>query len=102
MSGRAVVFSGAPTGQIARALAFQQAGKRDKAERIYRTVLEKDPGAVEAMHLLGLLEHEKGNTDIGMAWLRRAIQHRPTDGYLYLNIGVMLESRYCYPQAVAC
>ena len=99
---RRVVFKGSPTGRIARALAYQQAGDLKRAERIYRKVLDADPANDEALHLLGLLEQERGNSEMALHLLRRAIQFRPTDPYLYLNCGVILETRHCFPQAIAC
>lgn len=101
MSTRKVVFRGSPTGRIADALALQQQGDHKRAERIYERVLRADPANVQALHLLGLLRHQQGRSDEGLSLVRRAIQYAPTEPTLYLNAGVILESRRCYAQALA-
>ena len=43
---------------IRRALQHQQAGQLQKAEVIYRQILEDDPDHVDASHYLRILAHQ--------------------------------------------
>ena len=55
------------------AIQHQQAGRLDQAEDIYRQILVFDPNQIDALHLLGLLSHQMGKSDEGIALIQRAI-----------------------------
>ncbi len=50
-----------------------QAGDLPQAERLYREILQSDPGHCEAMHLLGVLAHQTGNHTQAIELIRAAI-----------------------------
>jgi cytochrome c-type biogenesis protein CcmH/NrfG len=56
------------------AVAKHQAGLHREAEAMYRQVLERDRHHPDALHLLGLLAHETGDSHNGVELIRRAIQ----------------------------
>jgi len=74
------------------AYASHQAGKIDEAERGYRSVVAADPRHADAWHLLGVIEQQRGKSDLAVKHIRRALKlHGPQPAYLS-NLGVALES----------
>jgi protein O-GlcNAc transferase len=92
---------------LQRASVWQQDGDLPKAEEAYRRVLAADPGNPDAMNLLALIHHEKGDRQTAMRLLRAAIAIQPAARF-YTNLGVILAasgdrvgSVAAYRQAVA-
>lgn len=71
------------------ALALQRAGRRAEAEAAYRALLERHPGDVDALHLLGLARQQGGDAKEGEALIRRAIALRDAPVF-HLNLGTLL------------
>lgn len=59
---------------LQQAMAHQQSGRFDQAEQIYRSVLSTDPNCNHAWHLLGLLTHQRGQSEAGAQMIERAVQ----------------------------
>lgn len=57
---------------LQRAHAHWNAGQADQAEQYCQRVLAIWPGQADALHLMGLIAHAYGNTDIAIAHLRQA------------------------------
>ena len=92
---------------FALALAHQQAGRLDDAERIYRRILQADPRHADALHFLGILNHERGNGKLALVLIRQAIAQRPSVPAFHNSLGMVLftqgsldEAAACYAQAV--
>jgi len=62
---------------LSAGLEHQRAGRLDRAERAYRSVLDFDSGQADALNLLGVLEHERGRHVDALSLIRRAVD---TDG----------------------
>jgi Flp pilus assembly protein TadD len=58
---------------IAQARALHQTGALDGAERAYRAIVEADPGAAEAWHLLGVVAVQKGDAAGAEDHIERAL-----------------------------
>ena len=58
---------------IARAIARHQAGDWPEAEHIYRTILAARPDYFDALHLLGVLEAQRGRLTEADRLLSRAL-----------------------------
>ncbi len=69
------------------ALERHQAGELDDAEHVYRAVLESQPTHAEAMHLLGVIEQQRGRHVEAIALFERAIQLRPDAADFRHNLG---------------
>lgn len=72
--------------EMARAVAFEQDGQLDKAEDIYRDVLERDPNHVEAARLLArvAVKHERyGDAEV---FLLRAVSNAPDYGRAWVDL----------------
>ena len=92
----------APLELLARAKALHQAGELREAERVYTGLLERDPGDVECLNLLGLIHADTGRTDTSIQLLRVAIGIAGPEPWLCRNLGIVLERTGDLAGAVAC
>ena len=60
-------------GLLAATQAAHQAGRLDEAESGYRRLLETDPDHADALHLLGVVRHQRGDEGAAVALIGRAI-----------------------------
>lgn len=75
-----------------RAYAAHRDGRLADAERGYRATLAADPVHVDALHLLGVLRHQQGQHAEAADLVRRAVELRPDDAALQLNLGNALKA----------
>jgi tetratricopeptide (TPR) repeat protein len=75
-----------------RAYAAHRDGRLDDAERGYRAALDIDPAHVDALHLLGVLRHQLGQHAEAADLVGRAVDLRPQDAALQLNLGNALKA----------
>ncbi|MDR3100850.1 MAG: tetratricopeptide repeat protein [Paraburkholderia sp.] len=75
-----------------RAYAAHRDGRLDDAERGYRAMLAADPVHVDALHMLGVLRHQQGQHAEAADLVRRAVDLRPDDAALQLNLGNALKA----------
>jgi predicted O-linked N-acetylglucosamine transferase (SPINDLY family) len=69
------------------ALLHYRVGRLDEAERLYREVLARDPGHVQAMFHLGVLALQAGRHDDAIAMLARATALAPDNAACHANLG---------------
>jgi tetratricopeptide (TPR) repeat protein len=77
---------------FARAYAAHRDGRLAEAERDYRATLDADPAHTDALHLLGVLRHQQGRHAEAADLVGRAVQLRPDDAGLQLNLGNALKA----------
>jgi tetratricopeptide (TPR) repeat protein len=98
--------AGEPTGPIAQrfsaALAHQRAGRLAEAERACRQILVIDPDHAQTLHLLGLIEYQRGRSDAGIERIRKAIMRDSRDAAFHHNLGNILRARERHTEALAC
>jgi tetratricopeptide (TPR) repeat protein len=68
-------------------LRCQQEGRLAEAEHIYRTVLSAEPAHPPALHLLGLVLHQLGQSERGLPLLERAAALWPNNVEFHNNYG---------------
>lgn len=66
-----------PAELLAAAIARHRAGRHVDAERLYEAVLADEPENVGALHLLGALRHQMGDSARAVLLVRRAAELRP-------------------------
>ncbi len=78
------------------------------AERVCREILSVDPGYAQTLHLLGLIEHQRGRSDAAVEHIRLAITRDSRDPAFHHNLGNILraldrlaEAINCYERALA-
>jgi tetratricopeptide (TPR) repeat protein len=74
------------------AYAHDRAGRRDRAEVLYRRVLQKAPDHADALHLLGLIAHERGRHQRAIQLIRRAVEILPEFPAAHANLGSALKA----------
>ncbi len=65
-------------------------GRLDEAEALYRKILAADPRHAQALHLLGVLSHQRGNPMAAVDLIGRAISVSAQTPDFYVNRGVAL------------
>jgi protein O-GlcNAc transferase len=94
--------------RLQQALTFQQHGQLDQAESICREILADVPEYFYALHLLGIIESQRGNAPVAAELISKAIKLNPYDPSAHANIGNVLldlkrpeEALACYERALA-
>lgn len=72
-----------------RALSAHRAGHLDAAASLYREVLTHDKRQFAPLHLLGVIEGQRGNLAEGIRQITRALRLDPKSPDAYLNLGRM-------------
>ncbi len=62
----------------------------DAAHQLYSAVIEAVPEHPLALQFLGVLEHQRHNSEVGLSYLRRALEHAPDASGLHQNLGNVL------------
>ena len=74
---------------IASALEHHRAGRLDEAETIYRKILEIDSHCGDALNLLGMVTHARGDHDRAIALVGRAILVDPRNADYHANLAAV-------------
>lgn len=74
---------------LKESLELHRQGRFDEAEQGYRAVLDANPDDAEALHLLGMLRHQRGDSAEGAALLARARVLAPDDANIELSLASM-------------
>lgn len=82
------------------ALDHHSAGRLSEAETLYRRVLDVAPGQPDALHLLGVLTGQLGETDKAAALIESAIAANPGAPDYHINLADLLRRAGRLPQAV--
>jgi Flp pilus assembly protein TadD len=72
------------------AFAHHSNGRLDAAEALYRSVLARDAGNADALHLLGMLLNQRGHHSQAVELIGRAIDHRPQVAEFHNSLGTVL------------
>ncbi len=71
------------------ATRHQNEGKLVEAERLVRQILQSQASNPFALHLLGIIAHQSGNTEDAVKLIGQAIRHHPTVAQFHSNLGEM-------------
>ena len=92
---------------IESAINDHRAGRTDAAEAGYRRVLAMDPMQFDALHLLGVLHHERGEYRVAIELITRAVAQEPLAypaffnmGRAYIALDDLDKARACFAQAI--
>ncbi|SMF91996.1 Flp pilus assembly protein TadD, contains TPR repeats [Azospirillum oryzae] len=77
---------------LREALAHHRAGDLDGAERAYRAMLAADGANADALHLLGVLHHQRGRDADAVRLIGQAIARRPKMAEQHANLGLALHA----------
>ncbi len=82
------------------AVTHHRAGDLDAAEKIYRDVLKGDEKNADALHLLGLVLHQRGKNADAAELIERAIAIRPKQAEYAYNLGKVRAAQEHWSAAV--
>ncbi len=75
---------------FATAAASHQVGDLERAETLYRRILEVDPTHADAAHFLGLVRHQRGDHELAVELISQAVELMPNRADYRNNLGVVL------------
>jgi tetratricopeptide (TPR) repeat protein/SAM-dependent methyltransferase len=81
-----------PDAAFTAALGQHRAGQLGAAERLYREVLARAPRHAPALHFLGVLRHQQGDSVAAVELIGRAIAADGSIPDFHYNLGVILEA----------
>ncbi len=76
---------------IQLALQHHKAGRLQQAEQMYRHILSYDEDNADANHYLGIIACQRGENDIAIQLINKAIQANPNIPATYSNLGNALK-----------
>lgn len=88
--------------KLASALEHHRAGGLNEAEWIYRQILAADSRNADSLHLLGMVEQQRGNYDAARDLIREAIAVDGRQAHYHLNLGTVLETQGKLEEAEQC
>ena len=83
------------------AIEHHEAGRLAEAETTYRHVLSREENHPRALHLLGVLASEKGQTDVAINLISRAIAILPSVPSYHSNLGETFRRAGKFTEAIA-
>lgn len=93
---------------LGQALQLHQSGNRAAAKAAYQSILETTPGNPFALHFLGLLTFQEGDSENAVRLIRNAIRAMPEYveahnnlGNILNGLGLLSESESAYRTAIA-
>ncbi|WP_247887037.1 tetratricopeptide repeat protein [Azospirillum sp. SYSU D00513] len=87
---------------LAEALGHHRAGALDAAETLYRRILDASPGHADALHLLGVLTHQRGHHAEAARLIGEAIRVDGTVADYHRHLGLVLLAMDRAEEAAAC
>jgi tetratricopeptide (TPR) repeat protein len=85
----------------AEGLALHHQGRLEEARERYRKVLGRDPRHFDALHLLGSISAQSGQTELGVSLLKRALHVNPNAALAHCALGVALNELKRCEEALA-
>jgi len=86
---------------LQRGIWNHQNGRLQEAERLYRQVLEQDEKNADALHLLGIVHHQRGDHSRAVDLIEQAIASQPNQAAFHCNIAEAYRSLRQLDKAVA-
>jgi protein O-GlcNAc transferase len=82
------------------ALGLHQAGRLAEAEALYRRILAIQPGHFDALHLLGVIHHQRGEHIAAIRQIDAALKINPAAAAAHNNRGVALAELERFGEAI--
>jgi len=86
---------------LATAVALHRQGRLDAAAQEYRQVLDREPRHFDALHLLGVVQTQRGDCAAALPLLERALRLRPGNADAWVNLGNALREAGRLREALA-
>lgn len=93
-------FDAAPPNPLLElGLAHHEAGRLEQAQAMYRCLLEQQPKNADALHLMGVVEHQRGAHTAAIEYIKRAIELNPHVPLYHNNLGSAYQSLHRFDEA---
>jgi tetratricopeptide (TPR) repeat protein len=83
---------GTPQEVMFRGLQLHRMGNLEGAATLYRSILEREPGHVDTIGLLGMLELQQGRVADAIELMQRAVTIRPEFATIHMQLGLLWQS----------
>ena len=83
------------------AVQHHAAGRLPEAERIYRRIVQVDPGQPVALHLLGVVAHQMGNSENSIELILKALAIKPDYADAHSNLAIVFKDKGRLNEAAA-
>jgi tetratricopeptide (TPR) repeat protein len=102
---RAAVARNAPSVQklvrmLHDAVAAQRAGQVETAAKLYTAVLRERPDEFNALHMLGLIDYQRGRLPEAARLITAALRSEPNSADAWSNLGLVLHAQDEYAKAL--
>lgn len=87
---------------LAAAMEMHQAGKLDQAAQLYQEVLGQEQDNADALHLLGVIHHQKGEHKQAVDLICKAVALRPSIPAYHANLAEAYRALGQFNRAVGC
>ena len=88
-------------GLFAKAVGHHQAGRMTEAEGFYRKILSVDAGHADTLHILGILACQRGNLELAVLMISKAIAQNDGVAAFHANLGIVLKYQGNPDEAIA-
>jgi len=78
---------------LAAALDHHRAGRLAEAEALYRQILAVDARHSDSLHLVGMIEHQRGQHELAISMIRAAIAIDPGVAAYHSNLGSVFQAQ---------
>jgi protein O-GlcNAc transferase len=78
---------------LEQALSHHRAGRLGEAEALYRQILADDARHADSLHLLGMLEDQRGDREAAVSMIGQAIAIDPNVAAFHSNLGTVLQAQ---------
>ncbi len=89
-------------GPLHEAFEHHRAGRLDVAETMYRGIVAREPRSADALHLLGMVLWQRGDTEGAAAQIRAAVGIAPAVAQFRNNLGLVLDAAGRHDEAGGC
>lgn len=90
------------TSTLEQAIRQHKQGQLDRAERVYRAVLAEQPDNPDALHFLGVLLHQKGDSASAIELILRSLRTCPDYADAHKNLGNIHQASGYSDEAEKC
>src|SRR5262245_8315904 len=77
---------------ISIAILYQKNDQLEDAAKLYQKIFEAYPDHPDALHFAGVLAHQQGRSEDGLAMIRRSLELEPQQADCYSNLGIIFKA----------
>ncbi|HSN71539.1 MAG TPA: tetratricopeptide repeat protein [Steroidobacteraceae bacterium] len=82
-----------PDPMLVKSIATHKAGRLAEARAMYQRILRRRPKDPDALHFLGLLNYQRGDSDRAVSLMRKSLEIAPLNPHAWINLGNVLMAR---------